>query len=487
MPTKISALTTASTLTGAETLPLVQSSVTKKSLLSVIADYVSGIATSFLQAGAGAVARTPQFKMRDTFSVKDFGAIGDGVADDTAAINTAITAAPSGSEVFFPAGTYLVSTSVLINKKVKLRGAGAIGESGGVSTTTGTIIKGTGITIIRATEPFVLEDVCISDPTGNAATIGLDVNDGATGVANWSLSRVFISGTASKLGTGVRTVFGLKGTLMGCVIEGWSNGVDETASGASFSNANAFIGCKIRYNTIGLRTDSDTTFINSSTIEGNTIGVDNTAGKVSIAQCHLENNIAPAINVRVSGGNLYSFGNGYFGTAANLDISITGGAGTHGSFGDTINAGITHAGSGVFSLYNSVNGSPAVAGAGVIYQVSGNGFKGLLNGASQALGFSSYAFISTSLAYLNTGGAAQIGGSGGTQFVDGGVTVKASIGTSGQFFPQQTTSGIYSGPGTPEAAVTAAVGSTYMRTNGGAGTGFYVKESGTGNTGWVAK
>lgn len=43
------------------------------------------------------------------------------------------------------------------------------------------------------------------------------------------------------------------------------------------------------------------------------------------------------------------------------------------------------------------------------------------------------------------------------------------------------------GAGTPEGAVTAPVGSTYCRTDGGAGTSFYVKESGAGNTGWVAK
>lgn len=43
------------------------------------------------------------------------------------------------------------------------------------------------------------------------------------------------------------------------------------------------------------------------------------------------------------------------------------------------------------------------------------------------------------------------------------------------------------GTGSPEGVVTAGVGSFYSRTDGGAGTSFYVKESGTGNTGWVAK
>jgi hypothetical protein len=44
-----------------------------------------------------------------------------------------------------------------------------------------------------------------------------------------------------------------------------------------------------------------------------------------------------------------------------------------------------------------------------------------------------------------------------------------------------------SGAGSPEGSVTAAIGSMYSRTDGGASTTLYVKESGTGNTGWVAK
>ncbi|WP_308636106.1 glycosyl hydrolase family 28-related protein [Paenibacillus silvisoli] len=46
---------------------------------------------------------------------------------------------------------------------------------------------------------------------------------------------------------------------------------------------------------------------------------------------------------------------------------------------------------------------------------------------------------------------------------------------------------ILSGSGSPEGNKTAPVGSLYMRTDGGAGNSFYVKESGTGATGWVNK
>lgn len=51
---------------------------------------------------------------------------------------------------------------------------------------------------------------------------------------------------------------------------------------------------------------------------------------------------------------------------------------------------------------------------------------------------------------------------------------------------QQTLYSRY-GSGSPEGVVTAPVGTYYSRTDGGAGTSLYVKESGTGNTGWVAK
>jgi len=44
-----------------------------------------------------------------------------------------------------------------------------------------------------------------------------------------------------------------------------------------------------------------------------------------------------------------------------------------------------------------------------------------------------------------------------------------------------------SGAGTPEGILTAPVGSLFTRTDGGAGTTLYVKESGAGNTGWVGK
>lgn len=66
---------------------------------------------SFTQAGTGAVARTVDSKFKDTVSVKDFGAVGDGVTNDTASCQAAVTYVSSrgGGVVFFPFGTYLLN------------------------------------------------------------------------------------------------------------------------------------------------------------------------------------------------------------------------------------------------------------------------------------------------------------------------------------------------------------------------------------------
>lgn len=46
--------------------------------------------------------------------------------------------------------------------------------------------------------------------------------------------------------------------------------------------------------------------------------------------------------------------------------------------------------------------------------------------------------------------------------------------------------GLWHGTGSPEGVVTAPVGDVFMRTDGGAGTSYYVKEGGASNTGWKA-
>lgn len=46
---------------------------------------------------------------------------------------------------------------------------------------------------------------------------------------------------------------------------------------------------------------------------------------------------------------------------------------------------------------------------------------------------------------------------------------------------------VLTGTGSPAGAVAAPVGSLYLRSDGGANTSLYVKESGSSTSGWVAK
>lgn len=70
----------------------------------------------FIQAGTGAIATTVQTKLRETISVKDFGAVGDDSHDDTANIQSAINYANTiGGDVYFPPGIYRITNGLTID------------------------------------------------------------------------------------------------------------------------------------------------------------------------------------------------------------------------------------------------------------------------------------------------------------------------------------------------------------------------------------
>ena len=70
----------------------------------------------YTEGGTGAVATTVQAKLREQVSVKDFGAVGDGITDDTAAIQAAISyCVTNKKDLYFPAATYAVTQIVFSN------------------------------------------------------------------------------------------------------------------------------------------------------------------------------------------------------------------------------------------------------------------------------------------------------------------------------------------------------------------------------------
>lgn len=92
-----------------------------------LADPDKGAAmVGFKQSGAGAVYRTLADKARETVSVRDFGAAGDG-SDSTQAFLGAASylEAQGGGGLFVPPGEYRISSTVSFPSRTKLFGAGA--------------------------------------------------------------------------------------------------------------------------------------------------------------------------------------------------------------------------------------------------------------------------------------------------------------------------------------------------------------------------
>lgn len=92
---------------------------------SAILDVFSGLDASsggsmgmFMQQGTGAVSRTFQDKDQELISVKDYGAKGDGLTDDTAAFQAAYNYAPAGAVIKIPRGTYAGANNAVTGTKV---------------------------------------------------------------------------------------------------------------------------------------------------------------------------------------------------------------------------------------------------------------------------------------------------------------------------------------------------------------------------------
>lgn len=103
-------------------------------------------------------------------NVKDYGALGDGAADDTAALQAAIDAASAGSTIYFPPGTYRTTAGLTINTPNLRLFAG--------SRDYGTVIKCTtaGVTMLTIKETQCINDGLTFMGNGGSGGIGSTVN-----------------------------------------------------------------------------------------------------------------------------------------------------------------------------------------------------------------------------------------------------------------------------------------------------------------------
>jgi len=152
---------TINNLTATGTLALPVGSVTSAmiadgTIVNADINASAAIATSKLApvtATGSTTARTLENRFADVVNVKDFGAVGDGVTNDTTAIQNAITivGTSGGGIVYFPSGTYLSSGVSIINDAVHIIGSGKestivkyVGTSASAVFVFGQAVSGTG-------------------------------------------------------------------------------------------------------------------------------------------------------------------------------------------------------------------------------------------------------------------------------------------------------------------------------------------------------
>lgn len=78
------------------------------------------VAPDFTAPGLGAASRTNAEKLTDHISVRDYGAMGDGIHDDTLAFQKSLAAHDS---VFVPDGVYLITATLVIGERKSLCGS----------------------------------------------------------------------------------------------------------------------------------------------------------------------------------------------------------------------------------------------------------------------------------------------------------------------------------------------------------------------------
>jgi hypothetical protein len=166
---------------------------------------LTGTAT-FLQLGAGAVVRTVTSRLQDVVHVKDFGAKGDGVTDDSSAFIAAL--ASGAGEVRADEGTYVVNSVITLAKGQKLYFGVGTHTVGGI-----------------------LFSDSLTDETGTGK-----IECAGSGVTTLSLKNAanhdVISQTNFALLSGTNSQYGLfRGELRGCTVNGNKSNQTGTSYG----------------------------------------------------------------------------------------------------------------------------------------------------------------------------------------------------------------------------------------------------------------
>lgn len=411
---------------------------------------------TFTQSGS-ATSRTAQGKMRDIVSILDFidEDLHAGIkartdtTDLSADLDEAIASLSAGGVVYFPPGKYNYATELDLPYQayaLGLEGAGA-----------------------DATELAY-----------SGSAVAIEIGDGGASDANWySVKHLTLSGNANA--TDAIKLNHTRFTELHSL-----EVVDFTKADAIGLNivsgvANYFADvrhCKFRNIPTGIKLSGGTGVgANSNYISfchfgvHSTYAIHNNAGDTNIIQgCEFNGSITTAIFMEGDADDNKILFNQFDGPTTAVNVSAA-------ACSRTV---IAWNSPGTVTISNSGTDTVIIDGSNTVFLPNAVSVGGYVNTApTDGIGVKGDVRSST-----------VIRGGYTTDAANGEVDIGA-VGPGGQAGVQlnRTNGAILwlTGADTPEGAVTAPVGSLFTRTNGGANTTLYIKESGAGNTGWVAK
>ena len=324
--------------------------------------FTTAVTLSSASTTADLVGYTPPFtgsastnvedKLAQYVSVKDFGAVGDGVADDTVAIQAAVDAMNglNGGSIFIPAGEYLITDYVTLYSDVTLFGEGKSSIIHLVNSSRSDVFRATG------TQPSPINRITLRDFMlyGDAT-----FSAGAPSVQN---------------GGGINFVY-----ADDCVIENlWVSGFSDGGIAILNGNYNTVANCRVRYTAQGISFNANDIDVTGNVAVGNTIsdtgtynglhleggfGPSAATGEVrytTLAGNTVINSYEAGINIELapytacSGNAVYNAGFGA--TSVNMGIKVFGG------FSSTLSGNTVRGCSGYGIVVGANSGECAVSG-----------------------------------------------------------------------------------------------------------------------------
>jgi hypothetical protein len=419
-------------------------------------------------------AGTVGAKLQETVSVTDapFNADPTGVADSTAAFLAAISfLASTGGTIEIPIGTYKITQQLLVSGKTGVRFRGA-SKDGCVIVKT---FVGSALLRFLNANHFEVDSVCFQGVLDASGTDKLIHVDGSSygRIAN---CKIF---NGAGYGVSIEQASGAGGAYFN-ILEG-NHFFNNGRRMPGVTGANIYCGAESSETKV-IGGECQSSIGAGWLIEGGNGHTGLGASFEGNAQYGLKIGtvgVAPDVNLfgcRFEGAGIMQYGIHI--TNAVTNVGIFGCQLTSNVIGDVYDPDVAR----VHWSGNSISTSPAA------YRAVG---VKVIAGTSPGFNWAS----GTVVIQTGTGSVPELSGAGplrikaGTDLELGSVNGVVYLNNPINKFNWQAFTGVVweVNSGSPENVVTAGVGSLYTRTNGGAGTTLYVKESGTGNTGWIAK